>query len=86
MSEEAEEELEMAFNSRNEDSLASGDSDFLEVLGQGLCAMSLAFCGPGSRGGQGAYDEIPKSKDFFSVSLRWPDCWFCSMYRCEHCV
>lgn len=75
---EVEEDFQRVFTIDHEDPLTSGDSDesdFLEVLGHGLCAMSLALSNT-SRGGPGAYYRIPKSKDFFAVSLRWPDCWF----------
>ncbi|KAF7372024.1 DDE Tnp4 domain-containing protein [Mycena venus] len=55
--------------------------DISEVLG--LTALNSAeiaqyMSGDGSRG---TYDQIPKSKDFFSICLRAPDCEFRHMFR-----
>lgn len=60
---------------------SAGDSEIFEVLGIGLLGLAKSMSRDGSRGGVGAYDAIPKSKDFFNVSLQWPDRWFCSRYR-----
>ena len=51
----------------------------LETLGIGLVALAKSLSCQGSRGGNGAYDVIPKSQDFFTVSMQWPDRWFRSM-------
>ena len=59
----------------------TGDTEILEAIGGSLLAWAHSLSGDGSRGGLGAYSDIPKSKEFFAMSLCWPDWWFRSMYR-----
>lgn len=54
------------------------DAEFFLNLRNFLLLMSQPLTGAGSRG---AYFAFPKSKDFFEVSLQWPDLWFRCHYR-----
>src|SRR5882724_2287714 len=60
---------------------ASEEGADFEMMGIGLLGLAKSLSGHGSRGGNGAYDMIPKSQDFFAVSMQWPDRWFRGMYR-----
>lgn len=53
-------------------------SDTLDVSALNWVAIAEFMAGDGSRG---TYDQIPKSKDFFSVSLMAPDREFRHMFR-----
>ena len=57
---------------------ADDTSEVLELSAFNWIAIAQAMTGEGSRG---AYDQIPKSVDFFSVCLRAPDREFRHMFR-----
>jgi len=67
--------------SKKSDLEASEEGADFEMMGIGLLGLAKSLSGHGSRGGNGAYDVIPKSQDFFAVSMQWPDRWFRGMYR-----
>jgi hypothetical protein len=53
-------------------------SEVLEISALNWAEIAERMSGDGSRG---SYDRIPKSADFFSVSLRAPDREFRHMFR-----
>jgi hypothetical protein len=55
-------------------------SEILEISALNWAEIAAGMSGDGSRG---TYDRIPKSADFFSVSLQAPDWEFRHMFRCE---
>ncbi|KAJ7746036.1 hypothetical protein B0H16DRAFT_1462622 [Mycena metata] len=60
------------------DLVADDISEILELYALDWIAIAAAMSGDGSRG---AYDQIIKSKDFFSVCLQAPDREFRHMFR-----
>jgi hypothetical protein len=73
--EDAEWEKDMGLDVEDDyrDELDDEDDGFMTFMGNALMQMANAMGGDGS---QGAYNQIPKSQDYFQLSLSWPDRWF----------
>jgi len=54
--------------------------DPIGETGAGLLAYSLFNLAIGPRN---AYNQIPKSSDWFKTALTWPDRWFRHAFRCS---
>ncbi|KAJ4463940.1 hypothetical protein C8R41DRAFT_872267 [Lentinula lateritia] len=54
------------------------DAELLELAGVMTLQLAMEMDGDGTRG---AYNQFPKSNDWFPASLQQPDRWFRSNYR-----